>query len=229
MRLLLVEDNESLAVWIAKTLRQSGLVVDCLHDGACAEQLLLTEVYDIVLLDLSLPRMDGLTVLRRLRARDCAVPVLILTVNSRIEDRVAGLDAGADDYLAKPFDPTELEARIRALVRRSRGAVRNDIALGALRYQAHGGQFHIADQVVDLTPRERDLLEVLITHANTPVRKQALSSRIVGLDAAVSMEAIEIHVCRLRKKLESSGVQIRTLRGLGYLLEADSVEPAIDA
>lgn len=219
MRVLLVEDNRSLASWVAKALRQSGMVVDCMHDGAHADHVLLTQVYDIVLLDLTLPRMDGITVLRHLRARESRVPVLVLTVKSSIEDRVLGLDAGADDYLAKPFDLSELEARIRALVRRAQGVVRNDISIGSLQYESAGRHFRIAGQTIDLAPREHNVLELLITHVNTPVSKQVLSNRIVALDAAVSVEAIEIYVHRLRKKIEGAGVQIRTLRGLGYMLE----------
>lgn len=220
MRILLVEDNRSLANWTAKALRQSGMVVDCMHDGVRADHVLLTQAYDIVLLDLTLPRMDGIDVLRKLRSRGSRVPVLILTVKSRIEDRVRGLDAGADDYLAKPFDLSELEARIRALVRRSQGAVRNETVVGLLSYESNGRQFRIAGSPLELTPRERAVLELLITHASTPVSKQVLSDRMVELDNMVSIEAIEVYIHRLRKKLEGSGVEIRTLRGLGYLLEA---------
>lgn len=221
MRILLVEDNRSLSDWMAKALRQSGAVVDCMHDGAHADHVLLTQCYDIVLLDLTLPRLDGITVLRNLRKRESKIPVLILTVKNSIEERVVGLDAGADDYLAKPFDLSELEARIRALVRRAQGVVRNDILLGSLQYEFAGRHFKLTGQTLDLSPREHSVLELLITHANTPVGKQTLSNQIVALDASLSVEAIEIYVHRLRKKLEGSGVQIRTLRGLGYMLEAE--------
>lgn len=220
MRALLVEDNRSLSNWVAKALRHSGMIVDCMHDGAHADHVLLTQVYDIVLLDLTLPRMDGISVLRHLRARESRVPVLIMTAKSGIEDRVLGLDAGADDYLAKPFDLSELEARIRALVRRAQGIARNDIAVGLLQYESAGRHFRISGQTIDLAPREHNVLELLVMHVNSPVSKQVLSNRIVALDGAVSVEAIEIYVHRLRKKLEHAGVQIRTLRGLGYMLEA---------
>jgi two-component system response regulator TctD len=221
MRILLVEDNRSLSNWMAKALRQSGTVVDCMHDGAHADHVLLTQCYDIVLLDLTLPRLDGITVLRNLRKRESKIPVLILTVKNSIEDRVVGLDAGADDYLAKPFALSELEARIRALVRRAQGVVRNDISLGSLQYEFAGRHFKLSGQTLDLSPREHSVLELLITHANTPVGKQSLSNQIVALDASLSVEAIEIYVHRLRKKIEGSGVQIRTLRGLGYMLESE--------
>ena len=220
MRVLLVEDNRSLSKWIAKALRDAGMVVDCMHDGVEADHVLLTQIYDVVLLDLSLPRMDGLMVLRNLRARELRVPVLVLTVRSSIEERVIGLDAGADDYLAKPFDLTELEARIRALVRRARGSIGNELALGSLHYDSAGRLFRLAGNTLALTPREHELLELLITRVNSPVSKQVLSDRIVGFDASVSIEAIEIYIHRVRKKLEGSDVQIRTLRGLGYMLEA---------
>ena len=220
MRVLLVEDNKSLANWTAKALRHSGLVVDCMADGLDADHVLATQEYDVVLLDLSLPRMDGLTVLRNLRARGSRVPVLVLTVKSHIEDRVHGLDAGADDYLAKPYALSELEARIRALARRSQGAARNETVVGALSYESSDRMFRLAGQSLELTPRERAVMEMLVARAGSPVNKQVLSARIVGLDDAVSIEAIEVYIHRLRKKLEGSGIEIRTLRGLGYMLEA---------
>jgi two-component system response regulator TctD len=220
VRVLLVEDNRSLADWTAKALRHSGMIVDCMDDGLDADQVLSTEAYDIVLLDLTLPRMDGITVLRNLRARGSHVPVLLLTAKSHLEDRVHGLDAGADDYLAKPFALSELEARMRALARRAQGNVLNETAIGALTYESSGRSFRLAGRALDLTPRERAVLELLVTHGGTPVSKQLLSDRIVGLDSSVSIEAIEVYIHRLRRKLEGSGVEIRTLRGLGYMLEA---------
>ena len=220
MRVLLVEDNKSLANWTAKALRHSGMVVDCMGDGMDADHVLATQSYDIVLLDLSLPRMDGLTVLRNLRGRGSRVAVLVLTVKSHIEDRVHGLDAGADDYLAKPYALSELEARIRALTRRSQGTARNETVLGRLSYESSDRVFRVAGRPLELTPRERAVLEMMVARADSPVSKQVLSERIVGLDSSVSIEAIEVHIHRLRKKLEGSGVEIRTLRGLGYLLEA---------
>jgi two-component system response regulator TctD len=217
---LLVEDNRSLADWTAKALRHSGLVVDCVDDGLDADHLLATQDYDVVLLDLTLPRMDGLTVLRKMRARGSRAAVLVLTVKGHIEDRVQGLDAGADDYLAKPYALSELEARIRALGRRALGAVRNETTLGALAYESTGRTFTLGGARLDLTPRERAVLEMLIARSGMPVNKETLCDRIVGLDTSVSVEAIEVYIHRLRRKLEGSGVEIRTLRGLGYMLEA---------
>jgi len=219
MRILLVEDNRSLATWTAKALRDSGMVVDCMVDGLDADHVLSIQEYDVVLLDLSLPRMDGLTVLRNLRARGSRVAVLVLTVKSHLEDRVHGLDAGADDYLAKPYALAELEARIRALARRSQGTARNETVVGALTYEAGARLFRLQGAPLELTPRERAVMELLVARAGTPVSKQVLSDRIVGLDSSVSIEAIEVYIHRLRKKLEGSGVEIRTLRGLGYMLE----------
>lgn len=225
MRVLLIEDNRSLANWTAKALRHAGMVVDCLDDGKAADHLLATETYDVVLLDINLPRMDGLSVLRNMRARGSHTPVLLLTVKNHIEDRVHGLDAGADDYLAKPYALSELEARIRALARRAHGATRNETTVGHLTYEANGRTFRVDGNSLELTPRERAVLELLVARVGTPVSKQVLSDRIVGLDSSVSVEAIEVYIHRLRKKLEGSGVVIRTLRGLGYMLEASHAEP----
>jgi two-component system response regulator TctD len=222
MRILLVEDNKSLANWTAKALRAAGMVVDCMADGLDADHVLTTQQYDVVLLDLSLPRMDGLTVLRNMRARGSRVAVLVLTVKSHIEDRVHGLDAGADDYLAKPYALSELEARIRALTRRSQGTARNETTVGSLAYEASGRVFRVHGAPLELTPRERAVMELLVARNGTPVSKQVLSDRIVGLDCSVSIEAIEVYIHRLRRKLDGSGVGIRTLRGLGYILESES-------
>jgi two-component system, OmpR family, response regulator TctD len=221
MRVLLVEDNRELSDWIARALRQSSMVVDVLHDGVQAEHLLATQTYDIVLLDLSLPRVDGLTVLRKLRARECDVPVLVLTARGGLEDRVRGLDAGADDYVTKPFELSELEARMRALVRRAHGAASNEVVIGALHYDAGSRLFKLDGDPVALSPREHSVLEMLVGHARTPVSKETLAASIVALDDAVSVEAIEIYVHRLRRKLEHGKVRIRTLRGLGYMLEPE--------
>jgi two-component system response regulator TctD len=219
MRVLLIEDNVSLSLWMAKSLRESGLVVDRAFDGAEADHVLLTQEYDIVLLDLALPRVDGLVVLRRLRARQCRVPVIVITAKGSIEDRILGLDSGADDYMPKPVNLAEMEARMRALVRRSQGAVSSEIKLGSLTYEAKGRLFRLRGKPLDLPPREHAVLESLAMRPNVPISKHVLADRIVDMDNAVSVEAIEIYVHRLRKRLEESGVAIRTLRGLGYLLE----------
>lgn len=219
MRVLIVEDNRELAEWIARGLKQGGMVVDAAYDGAEAEHILITQDYDIVLLDLALPRLDGLSVLRRMRERHSRIPVLVLTARAGVEDRVRGLDAGADDYVGKPVNMAELEARMRALVRRAHGAAQNEIAIGTLSYDSSTRMFRVGDVPLALSPREHKVLEVLMRRAKSPVSKDLLANSIVDLDQAVSVEAIEIYVHRLRRKLECSDVRIRTLRGLGYMLE----------
>jgi two-component system, OmpR family, response regulator TctD len=220
VRILIAEDNLDLAGWLAKALRQSGYAVDCMHDGANADHVLRTEQYDTVILDLNLPRMDGLEVLRRLRERGSRVPVLILTVRGELDDRVKGLDLGADDYLSKPFELSELEARLRALIRRSQGIGSPQVNLGPLQYDSVGRMFRLHGQPLVLRPREHEVLEILVLRAGKAVAKDLLYEKIFSLDAQAHPEAVEIYVHRLRKKLEGSGVSITTLRGLGYLIEA---------
>ncbi len=200
MRVLLVEDNPIL----------SRSLTDALT----------SEDYALVILDIGLPKLDGLEVLRRLRARRNAVPVLMLTAHGSVEERVRGLDLGADDYLAKPFALTELEARARALLRRSHGQEPLHAQCGTLLYDSVDRGFTLDGEPLALTPRERSVLEVLILRNGRAINKDTLSEKIFGLDESVNADAIEIYVHRLRKKLERSSVGIVTLRGLGYLLEA---------
>lgn len=220
VRVLLAEDNLELAGWLAKALRHGGYTVDCLHDGAAADHVLLTQHYDSVILDLNLPKMSGFEVLQRLRQRGAQVPVLILTVRGELDDRVRGLNLGADDYLPKPFELAELEARLRALIRRSQGIGTPRIELGGLQYDSVGRLFRLRGEPLALRPREHAVLEVLVLRAGKAVTKEMLYQKIFGLDAEANPEAVEIYVHRLRKKLEGSGVAIKTLRGLGYLIEA---------
>jgi len=225
MRVLLVEDNPTLAKSLTDALSQARFAVDCMHDGEAADHVLRTQDYALVILDLGLPKLDGLEVLRRLRQRRNAVPVMILTAHGSVEDRVKGLDLGADDYLAKPFELSELEARARALIRRSHGHEQTKTACGPLEYDSVDHSFRLDGEQLALTPRERAVLEVLILRNGRAINKEALSEKIFGIDESVNPDAIEIYVYRLRKKLERSGVAIVTLRGLGYLLEARQ-EPA---
>jgi two-component system, OmpR family, response regulator TctD len=219
VRILLVEDNRPLAEWLARSLRKDKYVVECVYDGNDADHLLHTQSYDLIILDLSLPRMDGREVLKRLRGRDNNAPVLILTATNTIEGRVVGLDHGADDYMAKPFDIAELEARIRALMRRS-GQNRNPVLrCGSLHYDSNSRIFSFGEQALALTPREHAVLETLMMKMGKTVSKQALADSLFTLDDNVSPDAIEIYVHRLRKKLEAGDVAIVTLRGLGYLLK----------
>ncbi|PLP96248.1 response regulator [Cupriavidus pauculus] len=229
MRILLAEDNLKLAASLTESLSQSGFTVDCMHDGASADHLLTTQDYALAILDIGMPRLDGLEVLRRLRARRNSLPVLILTAHGSVEDRVRGLNLGADDYLAKPFALTELEARARALIRRSHGHDRTELACGPLHYDSVSRAFTLNDELLQLTGRERAVLEILLLRDGRAVNKAALSEKIFGIDESVNADAIEIYVYRLRKKLEGSGVSIVTLRGLGYLLEAQDTTAAAGA
>lgn len=219
MRILLVEDNPQLTRTLREALSGVGMAVDHVADGVHADQILQSENFDAVVLDLSLPRLDGFEVLRRLRRRGADVPVLILTARGETEERVKGLNEGADDYLAKPFALDELEARLRALVRRRQGHVARSVQCGPLAYDQAGRLFRLAGQELTLPPREHGVLETLIVHAGSPVSKETIGDQLCGLDDFVTPDAIEIYVHRLRKRLEKSGVGIRTLRGLGYLLE----------
>lgn len=220
MRVLLVEDNPNLAQSLNDALSAARFAVDHMADGEAADHVLRTQDYALVILDLGLPKLDGLEVLRRLRARRNPVPVLILTAHGSVDDRVKGLDLGADDYLAKPFELTELEARARALIRRSLGHEHSRVECGPLSYDSIDRSFHLAGEPLSLTPRERSVLEVLILRNGRAINKETLSEKIFGLDESVNADAIEIYVYRLRKKLENTSIAIVTLRGLGYLLEA---------
>ncbi|UXY17153.1 response regulator [Chitiniphilus purpureus] len=220
MRILLVEDNLTLAQSLSRALTQAGFTVDTMHNGSDADSVLRTQDYALAILDLGLPKLDGWEVLKRMRARKQRMPVLILTAHGSVEDRVRGLDLGADDYLAKPFDLSELEARARALIRRSHGLENAQISCGPLWYDSISRVFSIGDAPLSLTPREHEVLEVLMLRGGKAVSKDALWEKIAGLDDQASADAVEIYVHRLRKKLDGSGVGIVTLRGLGYLLQA---------
>jgi len=223
MRILLVEDHVELSRWLAKALRDAHLTVECAGNGGDADSLLLTQDYALVILDLTLPKMDGLEVLKRLRARGNKTPVLILTARSGLNDRVNGLNLGADDYLAKPFELAELEARVKALLRRTQGNEAVTIRCGALSFDTVSRMFTYCEAALALTPREHAVLEVLLTRAGQTVPKEKLFQQVFSLDDNASVDAIEIYIHRLRKKLETTApgrVAITTLRGLGYLLQS---------
>lgn len=225
MRILLVEDHVELSRWLAKALRDAHLTVECASNGDDADSLLLTQEYALVILDLTLPKMDGLEVLKRLRARGNKTPVLILTARSGLNDRVNGLNLGADDYLAKPFELVELEARVKALLRRAQGNEAVTIRCGALSFDTVSRMFSYGDAALALTPREHAVLEVLLTRAGQTIPKEKLFQQVFSLDDNASVDAIEIYIHRLRKKLETietGRVAITTLRGLGYLLQSAS-------
>jgi two-component system, OmpR family, response regulator len=219
MRLLVVEDNPALGRSIAEAFRAKGYAVDAVEGGDDADTALRTQAYDLVILDLGLPDLDGLEVLRRLRGRRARVPVLVLTARDALEDRVQGLNLGADDYLGKPFALAELEARAGALIRRGVGGEAAVIAHGRLALDTASRVARVDGETVDLPRRELTLLEVLLIHRGQVVSKQALLDKLYGFDDEAGVNAVEIYVHRLRKKLEPAGVRIRTVRGLGYLLE----------
>jgi DNA-binding response OmpR family regulator len=226
MRVLLIEDQLELVRTLTQSLGVLGIQVEARSDGVLADAALQQHGFDIVILDLALPRMGGIEILHRLRKRGNNVPVLVLTASGDTNDRVHGLNSGADDYLPKPFDLSELEARLRALHRRNLGAVRSMLRVGDLGYDAVSRRFTIGTRHLDLPPREHDLLEALITQLNRPVSKNVLADGLCSSEAVLSHDALEVYVHRLRRKLESSGATIHTLRGLGYVLEASHDAPA---
>lgn len=218
MRLLLVEDDEILSDGISKALRQAGYAVDRLINGADADMALESNCFDLLILDLGLPQMDGLEVLKRLRSRKQSMPVLILTARDRLSDRVTGLDVGADDYLTKPFDLPELEARIRAMLRRKLTAGDLAVSFASLTFETVARRLSAGDTVIDLSARELAILEVLMLRGQSIVAKEQLIEHIYGFDEEVTPNAIEVTMHRLRKKIEPHGVTVRAIRGLGYLL-----------
>ncbi|MDA8384113.1 MAG: response regulator transcription factor [Betaproteobacteria bacterium] len=222
MRILIVEDDAVLADGLTRALRQSAYAVDWVRTGIEADQVLSSAVHDVVILDLGLPKLDGFDVLRRLRERSSPVPVLILTARDSLDDRVTGLDLGADDYMTKPFDLPELEARIRALIRRGQCGTSTTIIVGTLRYDSVGRRVLANDAPVDLSARELGVLEALMLRAGRVVSKEQLVEHLCDWGEEVGINAIEVYVHRLRKKLEKSGIHFRTIRGLGYLLEKPS-------
>ncbi|MFX1765211.1 response regulator [Paraburkholderia sp. A1RI-2L] len=218
MKLLLIEDNPTLAHWLVKTLVEQGFACDAVQDGDAADSLLRTNAYDVVLLDLNLPKLSGKNVLRRLRQRGDATPVMVLTASGSIDEKVELLGSGADDYLVKPFEVRELVARVKVLIRRQTPARANEVSCGDLVFDINTGRFTLDGAPLNVTPRERTVLEALMLRLNKTVSKSALADAIFTLADDPSEDAIEIYVSRLRKKLEGSSATIVTLRGLGYLL-----------
>lgn len=219
MRFLVVEDNRALGQSIAVAFRAKGHAVDLLVSGDDADTALRTQPFDLVILDIGLPELDGLEVLRRLRTRKSRIPVLLLTARDGLEDRVQGLNLGADDYLCKPFALAELEARAGALVRRGAGGAAAVIKHGRLSLDTAARLARVDGEPFDLPRRELNLLEALLLQRGGVVSKQALLDKLFGFEEEAGVNAVEIYVHRLRKKLEPVGVRIRTVRGLGYLLE----------
>lgn len=220
MRVLVVEDDAALAAALVEGLGRSGFTGEALSNAEQAESVLLCTHYDLVILDLGLPKMSGLELLQRLRERSVQVPVLVLTARDAVPDRVAGLSSGADDYLSKPFDWRELVARCLALVRRSRSAASSQIQLGPLTLDMASQQAILGDEPLALTGREWDLLVQLMLASPSVAPKSKLIDSLSRWDHEITPNAIEIYVSRLRTKLQGSGVHLRTVRGMGYRLEA---------
>ena len=222
MKVLLVEDDPSMQTALKRTLQNRGMEVEVCGDGPTALARWKAAPPDVVMLDLTLPGMDGLLVLENARRSGLATPVLILTARGTVGDRIMGLNSGADDYLPKPFDLDELEARLRALHRRRGGgpAPAVEPAVGGLRWDRQSGAVHWRDEILELAPRESALLQALLARPGHAVPKERLFELVFPGEAEVQYEAIEVVVYRLRKKLAPTGAKLVTLRGLGYLLKA---------
>ena len=214
---------------LSRSLRAGGYAVDAVANGEAADSALVAQLFDLVILDLGLPQLPGLEVLRRLRARHVKTPVLILTAADSVEQRVKGLDLGADDYMAKPFALSELEARVRALTRRAMGGAHTLLRHGPLTLDQVGRVAAINDRPLELSGREIGLLEVLLSRPGRLVSKEQLVDHLCEWGEEVSNNAIEVYVHRLRKKLEAGGIHIVTVRGLGYCLERAASEAGADA
>jgi len=222
MRILLAEDEHALGEWLAKALEQSGYRVDWRDDGRLVERALVDHDYDAVVLDLGLPGRSGNDILRRLRAQDKRLPVLVLTARDSLTERVNTLNEGADDFLVKPFALAELEARLTALVRRARGNEHPRFACGPLKFDTVSRQFTLGLDILPLSPREHALLKALIQRSGEPLSRQQVMDRVFSDEEDVQPSVIDVLVHRLRKRLDESGVRIQTYRGLGYVLELGS-------
>lgn len=219
MRVLLVEDDAMLADGLMRSLKQADYTVDWTADGEEAEAILRIQEFDLVVLDLTLPHMDGLEILRLLRSHKVPVPVLIITARSEVDDRIKGLDQGADDYLTKPFEMGEFDARVRALLRRNRADGLEVLSCGSLTLDIVARRAFVNDQPLDLPRREFHLLEVLLSRQGRIISKDQIIDSISDFDDELNPSAVEIYIHRLRKKLETADVTIRTVRGVGYTLE----------
>lgn len=219
MRIVLIEDNEILARGVANALRDLGHGVDCLGDGRDGADFLAGEGADVAIIDVGLPSMNGFDLVRELRKRGNAVPVLMLTAQGEVDDRVKGLNAGADDYLIKPFDMAELVARVRALARRAPEVRPVEEAVGMLRFHRDARRLSGADGAIVLPRRELALFEFLLDNQGRVISKETIADTLYGVGSEVESNAVELVVSRLRRKLRGSGVEIRTARGIGYMLD----------
>ena len=221
LSVLVIEDDALLAEGIVEALKLSNLSVDHFVNGKEGFDALIARDYSAVVLDLNLPVMEGLEIVKAARARGLSVPILILTAQDSIDSRVLGLNLGADDYLTKPFSLSELEARVKALLRRRSSEIRQEIVLGKLVFDIFGRRASIDGSVVPLTARETDLLEILLANQGHPVNKDDIVDMLFGFDKEVGINAIEVCMHRLRKKCADAGVRFDTVRGIGYLIEEE--------
>jgi two-component system OmpR family response regulator len=219
MRILVVEDDSLLAQGLTRILSRAGHAVDQAENGLQADKALRTAPYELVVLDIGLPDIDGFEVLRRLRRRHAATNVLVLTARDAVEDRVHGLDLGADDYLTKPFSVTEFEARVRALLRRT-SLPAGAVSMGGLTVDVEAKRVRVNGTSIELTVREWALLELFMARPGRVLSKEQIAQQLADYDAQLTPNAIEVYVSRLRAKIETAGVRIRTVRGFGYLWEA---------
>jgi DNA-binding response OmpR family regulator len=219
LRILIAEDDAALAEALQVALRQSGYAVDRVDNGQAADQVLRSAVFDLLILDLGLPKLDGFEVLRRLRKQDSLLPVLILSARERLEEKVLGLDMGADDYLSKPFSISELQARVRALLRRHQHGKNPVISHGGLCFDTVERTARLDEQLLDLSAHELGVLEALLRRFGRVVSKEQLVEQLYSYDKEVSHNAIEVYVHRLRKKIDRSGVTVRTIYARGYLID----------
>ena len=219
MRIAVIEDNTGLANGIAHFLRDQGHAVNIIADGAAALDFLHQESADIIVLDINLPSLSGLSILKTLRKSGDTTPIILLSARAELQDRIQGLDMGADDYLVKPFDMQELDARIRALIRRKPMADGHSISFGTLNYERSARRLLAKGKVLDLPRRELAAFECLFERQNAIVSKSQLTDHIYGVGFDIDENVVEIYVSRLRKKLLPFGVQIKTARGLGYMME----------
>jgi two-component system OmpR family response regulator len=222
LRILLVEDDAALGQAMNTALNRAGYTVDWSHDGHQADMALHEQVYEAVILDLGLPRIDGFEVLKRMRARKVTAPVIILTARDDLDDRVRGLDLGADDYLTKPFKLPELEARLRAQIRRNNAVLGATIEYGPLVLNIKDRMLTANGEQMLLSPRELGVLEMLLLRVGRVVSKDSIVEALCKWDEGVGNNAIEVYIHRIRKKLEPLGINVLTIRGLGYLLQKAS-------